>query len=458
MKLVLGSASPRRKALLAELGFDFRVLTADADESFDPTLGPEELVLSICRKKITYPQIIQVDNGSSFYGDFKDLMNKHNEENPNNKVKIIYTTPHTPTANGLVERMNRELRKKIRAGFIRHDNLKWVEHLDEYCENINNQRSSNTKYTPNQIWTAGLNKTTQNEIPLEPITDETNLEDRRKHLKNQLVENSFKQFKNQQKDKKLKVGNQVRIKLSAYPTDRTLYSKVRTREKNKEDKKYNIVNFTTSIFRIKKVYPSNIQTQQELKPLQNHLSKTEVFFRLQEKYSLEEQYEKDKWITYRVQVQKKKLKDKDKENPTFYTPKFYANDLVLVPEGSTDITIQPDINNIARLNTFNYKKDDVVVRENEKAGLEPIAERLRPRIRKEPVPTTRVTRSQKKALPVEEEEVIEPKVMEPVENKRVTRSQSKLVGTGLCPPYLRTNRNFFPISRFAGGGIMCYYK
>ncbi|MFN5441659.1 MAG: Maf family protein, partial [Flavobacteriia bacterium] len=36
MRLVLGSASPRRQALLSELGFEFRVLTADADESFDP--------------------------------------------------------------------------------------------------------------------------------------------------------------------------------------------------------------------------------------------------------------------------------------------------------------------------------------------------------------------------------------------------------------------------------------
>ena len=237
--------------------------------------------MSICRKENTYPQIIQVDNGSAFYGDFKDLMNKHNEENPNNKIKIIYTTPYTPTANGLVERMNRELRKKIRAGFIRHDNLKWVEYLDEYTENINNQRSSNTKYTPNQIWTEGFTKTSQNEIPLEPITDETNLEDRRKHLKNQLVENSFKQFKNQQKDQQFQVGDIVRLKLSAYPTDRTLYTKVRTREKNKDDKKYNIINFTTTLFRIKKIYPSKIETQQELKPLQNHLSKTQVYYKLQ---------------------------------------------------------------------------------------------------------------------------------------------------------------------------------
>ena len=68
-------------------------------------------LMSVCLKENTFPQIIQVDNGTAFYGDFKDLINTHNEEHPNNKIKIIYTTPHTPTANGLVERMNRELSK-----------------------------------------------------------------------------------------------------------------------------------------------------------------------------------------------------------------------------------------------------------------------------------------------------------------------------------------------------------
>jgi septum formation protein len=52
MKLVLGSASPRRKELLSKLGFEFRVLTASCDESFDPKQSPEEIVLSICKKKI----------------------------------------------------------------------------------------------------------------------------------------------------------------------------------------------------------------------------------------------------------------------------------------------------------------------------------------------------------------------------------------------------------------------
>ncbi|MEN9742863.1 MAG: hypothetical protein RLZZ65_668 [Bacteroidota bacterium] len=52
MKLVLGSASPRRSELLSKLGFEFRILVADCDESFDHRLSPEEIVLSICRKKV----------------------------------------------------------------------------------------------------------------------------------------------------------------------------------------------------------------------------------------------------------------------------------------------------------------------------------------------------------------------------------------------------------------------
>lgn len=59
MKLVLGSASPRRKELLNKLGYDFRVITASCDETFDARQSPEEIVLSICKKKIDalYAQI-----------------------------------------------------------------------------------------------------------------------------------------------------------------------------------------------------------------------------------------------------------------------------------------------------------------------------------------------------------------------------------------------------------------
>ena len=419
-----------------------------------------EALMSVCKKENTYPQIIQVDNGSSFYGEFKDLMNQHNEENPNQKIKIVYTTPHTPTAIGLVERMNRELRKKIRAGFIRHDNLNWVNELNTYCENINNQRSSNTKYTPNQIWTAGYNKTEATATNTEPITEETNLENRRLDLKTQLLKNSFKQFKNQQTAKEYKIGDIVRLKLSANPTDRTLYSKVRTREKDKAGKNFNVVNFSTTLFRIKQIFPSKISSQHDFKSLQNHLTKIEMNNRLQNQYSLEEKTftgateEEDKYTTYRVQVQKKKLQDKDKEKDVWYVPKFFANDLVAVPKNSTKITIEPSNENIARLNTFNYKKEDTIVAENERAGIEPIENRLRTRIKKEKVVEPKIN----KKTPAKKLTKVIPNV-----STRVLRSQTKSSGSGLDKNLgldfrkRSSNLNFLPITRFAGGGIMCLF-
>ena len=50
-KLVLASASPRRKDLLKEFGFDFKVTVSDYEESIDKTLSPKELVVSFARGK-----------------------------------------------------------------------------------------------------------------------------------------------------------------------------------------------------------------------------------------------------------------------------------------------------------------------------------------------------------------------------------------------------------------------
>ena len=50
-RLVLASASPRRKELMALAGFDFEVITADVDEVFDPLLEPCKLVMSLAFQK-----------------------------------------------------------------------------------------------------------------------------------------------------------------------------------------------------------------------------------------------------------------------------------------------------------------------------------------------------------------------------------------------------------------------
>jgi septum formation protein len=48
---VLGSKSPRRQLLLAELGLPFTVRTSDIDEDFPPGLGMTEIPVYIARKK-----------------------------------------------------------------------------------------------------------------------------------------------------------------------------------------------------------------------------------------------------------------------------------------------------------------------------------------------------------------------------------------------------------------------
>ncbi len=49
--IVLGSASPRRKALLKEAGFNFSILTADIDESFPSHLQAHEIPLYLSQQK-----------------------------------------------------------------------------------------------------------------------------------------------------------------------------------------------------------------------------------------------------------------------------------------------------------------------------------------------------------------------------------------------------------------------
>lgn len=51
MKLILGSKSPRRQALLKQMNYDFEIRTQDADEQFDASLKPEDVAMQICQTK-----------------------------------------------------------------------------------------------------------------------------------------------------------------------------------------------------------------------------------------------------------------------------------------------------------------------------------------------------------------------------------------------------------------------
>lgn len=50
-EIILGSGSPRRKFLISELGWDFKVIVKDVEENFDPSLKREEIPLYLATLK-----------------------------------------------------------------------------------------------------------------------------------------------------------------------------------------------------------------------------------------------------------------------------------------------------------------------------------------------------------------------------------------------------------------------
>ncbi|MEH7010526.1 Maf family protein, partial [Neobacillus niacini] len=49
--LILASSSPRRKELLENLRLTFTISSSEVDESFDPKLSPEDVVMDLAERK-----------------------------------------------------------------------------------------------------------------------------------------------------------------------------------------------------------------------------------------------------------------------------------------------------------------------------------------------------------------------------------------------------------------------
>ena len=74
---------------------------------------------AICLQVNSYPHILVSDNGGEFRGALDVFINAHNlVAHPNQRIHHIFTTTYSPTSNGLVERLNAELRRKIRSNGV----------------------------------------------------------------------------------------------------------------------------------------------------------------------------------------------------------------------------------------------------------------------------------------------------------------------------------------------------
>ena len=192
----------------------------------------------------TTPHIIQTDGGASFLQNFHNLLLQQN-------ITHVITRSHTPSQNSIVERMNAEIRKKIRAVLVSRNNITWSQFLQDFCDNINSQKSSSTGFTPDELWIQGYNPQV---VPLNPhivINDRSSFADIREKGQAKQFNRAITALQRQRVNHFV-VGDEVRVKIE------TFNAEMRRRNKEKSDVKYNAVTYTPQVFRIHQVIAGNI--------------------------------------------------------------------------------------------------------------------------------------------------------------------------------------------------------
>lgn len=97
---ILASQSPRRQQLLSMLGLTFEIVTADIDETMDPTLTVEEAVQQVCQRKAEAvaakcPGKLIVSADTIVVVDGKVLGKPHSEEEAFSMLKSLSGRSHT---------------------------------------------------------------------------------------------------------------------------------------------------------------------------------------------------------------------------------------------------------------------------------------------------------------------------------------------------------------------------
>ena len=206
---------------------------------------------SILDESKSIPKLMQVDN-EFIKGGFADLCKEKG-------IQIIATLSYQSFSNGRIERCNREVRRKIRAGFVRHNNLEWERYLPTYLENINSQKASRTGKSPNQLWTPGWN-------PKRTDVAEKTANLQEIHM-NSIVKNAG-EINDRAKTHKFEKNDLVRINLTA------ILPPMRERQASGFGKNLTAVHYTPEIYRVSRVFrrtPNSIrQDEYIVEDLEGH--------------------------------------------------------------------------------------------------------------------------------------------------------------------------------------------
>ena len=243
-------------------------------------LSTAKAFIEILDESKTRPRILHRDDGKEFAGEFKELIdniNKKQLQENSHQIKTISTKPYSSTSNGLVERANSMIRSRIRAGFVKNNNLEWVKYLPDYVENINNQRPQGALLTPNQLWTQGYVPQSRPKKRVEgmkdvPVpTDKSSVEELRQVQQRKLIEKGQKQLNKGNPPQVFKVGDYVRVALTntdMFGEETGSLMRKRHKQGGSDNPKYSAVRYSPDIYQISRVIKSKeIKDEQTSAPL-----------------------------------------------------------------------------------------------------------------------------------------------------------------------------------------------
>jgi transposase InsO family protein len=173
------------------------------------------------------PKYILSDNGAEWLGSFEEFCTQK-------QIKQLFTRSYSPEANGVVERMNKEIRKIIRAFFVRNGNKVWYNILDKVEMNKNETFNSSVGNAPVNIWSAD-----KNEGRLLPNDPKFN-------AKKSLIQKAMKKIAKFREEDNLEKNQIVRVKMSS------IFANVRKLVKAGQTKQI-VITYSTELFRIKSV-------------------------------------------------------------------------------------------------------------------------------------------------------------------------------------------------------------
>ena len=163
-------------------------------------------------------------------------------------IRFIPTNVYSPTSNGMVENANKQIRRIIRANFIRNNNFIWTPHLAQYISNLNSQVKARSKQSPDDLWTPGYNPLAAAHVRYAgPLTDNSTLQERQDYHNNYLDRKTARQLQTGAVARNFNVGDSVRIRLENVST------LMRARTKSGISKNLNAIHFSPEVFTITNV-------------------------------------------------------------------------------------------------------------------------------------------------------------------------------------------------------------